>query len=122
MNLRFFTASACILGLFTASANGQQTGSFNDTISFAGQQRALSVFVSQSYDPNVPARLMIGLHGAGDSSVNYRNALVDALDFEAAMPNTILICPDGGDDLASDFHAPIGDEAIIDEAIAYAKN
>lgn len=122
MNLRFFTFSTLFLCLFTAFASGQQTGSFNETITFAGQQRTLSVFVSASYDANVPARLVIGLHGSGDNSSNYRNALVDQLDFEAAMPNTILICPDGGDDLFRDFYAPIGDEAIVDEAIAYARD
>lgn len=122
MNLRLLTLPVLIVCLAITSTSAQQTGSFNDTVTFEGQQRAFSCFVSSTYDPNVPVRLVIGLHGAGDSSINYRNALVDALDFEAAMPNTILICPDAGDDVYSDFHFPAGDEAIIEEAITYARS
>lgn len=120
MNLRSLWFCAFLSSVALVPASGQQTGSFEDSLTFAGQLRALSCFVPTSYDPNVPARLVIGLHGAQDESANYRNALVGPLDFEAAMPNTILICPDGGDDFSRDFYTPAGDEAIIEEAIAYA--
>jgi len=65
--------------------------------------------------------LVIALHGMGDAAANYRNALVNALSFSAAFPNTILICPDGGNDQGRDFYQPAGDELIIEEAINYAR-
>lgn len=99
----------------------QQTGSFNETITFMSASRTLSCYVPPAYDPNVPTKLMIGLHGLGDNSNSYRNALVNSLGFASAVPNTILICPDGGSDPLKDFYSPAGDEAIIEECITFAK-
>lgn len=97
----------------------QQTGSFNHAIQFMGASRNISCFVPSSYDPNVPARLVVGLHGMGDYSSSYRNSLVVNLGFELAFPNTILVCPDGGSDPSRDFYTPAGDEGIIQESIDY---
>lgn len=103
-------------------AIGQQTGSFDTTITFNGSARTLSNFVPANYNPLLPARLIVGLHGLGDNSASYRGSLLNSLSFETAFPNTILVCPDGGDDQNSDFYVPAGDEQIIMEAIAYAKS
>ncbi len=71
--------------------------------------------------PAIPAALIIGLHGLGDNSVSYRNAWTGSFAFATHMPNTILICPDGGSDQNKDFYMPAGDEAIIQECISYAQ-
>jgi enterochelin esterase-like enzyme len=110
------TALCCGYG-----AMAQQTGSFNQTITFMGSNRLLSCYVPPAYDPNTPTRLIIGLHGLGDVASAYRNALVNSLGFATAVPNTILVCPDGGNDPLSDFYAPVGDEAVIEEAINFAR-
>jgi predicted esterase len=107
--------------MFGITAMAQQTGSFHENIDFMGAQRRLSFYVPPTYDASVSYKLMIGLHGLGDGSNNYRNALVNSLGFAAAMPNTILVCPDGGSDQMRDFYTPAGDEAIIAESIAYAR-
>jgi predicted esterase len=101
--------------------NAQTTGSFNETITFMSASRTLSCYVPPSYNPAVPMKLMIGLHGLGDNSSNYRNALVNSLGFAAAVPNTILVCPDGGSDPNSDFYVPAGDEEIIQASIDFAR-
>ena len=102
-------------------ALAQQTGSFNSTVTFNGASRTLSNFVPATYTATQAHKLVIGLHGMGDNSSNYRDALVSALAFQAAFPNTILICPDGGNDQGRDFYQPAGDELIIEEAINFAR-
>lgn len=109
--------TAC-LGL---QAMAQQTGSFNSSVTFNGAPRTLANFVPASYTATQPHKLIIGLHGLGDNAGNYRNALVDLLSFQAAFPNTILICPDGGDDQGRNFYVPAGDEQIIEAAINFAR-
>lgn len=102
-------------------ALAQQTGSFNSSVTFNGSARTLANFVPTTYTAAQPHKLVIALHGMGDAAANYRNALVNALSFSAAFPNTILICPDGGNDQGRDFYQPAGDELIIEEAINYAR-
>ncbi len=109
--------TAC-LGL---QAMAQQTGSFNSSVTFNGAQRTLANFVPPGYTASQPHKLIIGLHGMGDNAANYRNVLIDLLSFPAAFPNTILICPDGGDDQGRDFYVPAGDEQIIEAAINFAR-
>lgn len=108
-------------GICQLSAVAQQTGSFNANITFNSESRTLSNYVPTDYNAANPYRLVIGLHGMGDNSINYRDAMVNILNFGAGLPNTILICPDGGSDQGKDFYTPAGDEAIIQEAINYAK-
>lgn len=110
-------AAACL----GTSAMAQQTGSFNSSITFNGNARTLANFVPATYTAAQPHKLVIALHGMGDAAANYRNALVNILSFQAAFPNTILICPDGGNDQGRDFYQPAGDELIIEEAINYAR-
>ena len=110
-------AAACL----GQQALGQQTGSFNSSVTFNGSARTLANFVPNTYTAAQPHKLVVALHGMGDAAANYRNALVNSLSFAAAFPNTILICPDGGSDQGRDFYQPAGDELIIEEAINYAR-
>lgn len=114
-------AGLAILQFAAFESSAQTTGSFNQTITFMGASRTLSCYVPPGYNPATPCALVIGLHGLGDNSANFRNALVGPLGFPAAMSNTILVCPDGGSDPLKDFYTPAGDEAIIEEAILFAK-
>lgn len=111
-------AAAWLLG---KEASAQQTGSFNSSVTFNGATRTLANFVPTTYNAAQPHKLVIGLHGMGDNAASYRNALVNSLGFGAAFPNTILICPDGGNDQGRDFYQPAGDELIIEEAISFAR-
>lgn len=108
-----------LLFAFTATA---QTNSFNVTIPFASESRTLSCYVPENYDSTQSYELMICLHGLGDNSINYRNALITSLNWPALFPNTIFICPDGGSDANKDFYAPVGDQEIITASMAYAKD
>ncbi len=118
-----FICASLLLALLTGPLlSAQTTGSFNQDITFMGASRRLSCFVPTTYNPAVPAKLMIALHGLGDNSTNYRNALVGSLSFGTAVPNTILICPDGGSDPLSDFYTPVGDEAVIQASIDFARS
>jgi pimeloyl-ACP methyl ester carboxylesterase len=98
-----------------------QTKSFNTTITFASESRTLSGYVPENYDSTQSYALMICLHGLGDNSNNYRNALINSLNWPALFPNTIFICPDGGSDANKDFYSPAGDQEIITASIDYAK-
>lgn len=109
---------SCILFFIQLIATAQNTGSFYTTIQLEGQGRRLSFFVPTTYDASQEYNLIVGLHGLGDESDNYRNALVSS-NWENAFPNTIFVCPDGGNDQNSDFYEPIGDEEIIQAAINY---
>ncbi len=107
--------------VFFNASPGQQTGSFETTVSFLGQNRTLSCHVPANYDPSIEYRVIIGLHGLGDNSINYRNALINSLSWSGIFDSTIFIFPDGGNDQLKDFYDPAGDEAIIAECINYAK-
>jgi predicted esterase len=98
----------------------QQKGSFNSTISFAAENRTLSCFVPLNYDSTQSYRLLVCLHGLGDNSDNYRNVLIQSLGWNGLFTNTIIICPDGGEDQSSDFYSPEGDEGIIEATIDFA--
>jgi len=109
--------------LFTFFNKGMaQTGSLDVSITFKGESRTLSCYVPSAYDASKAYSLMICLHGLGDKSSNYRNALVNTFKWPSYFENTILICPDGGSDKNKDFYQPVGDEGIIAEAINYAVN
>ncbi|MFA7326227.1 MAG: T9SS type A sorting domain-containing protein [Candidatus Kapaibacterium sp.] len=100
----------------------QKTGSFDENITFNGEQRTVSFYVPLNYSPDSTYKLMVGLHGAGDNSSNYRAAIHSTLKWETVIPNTIFVYPDGGSDQSRDFYAPAGDEQIINEAISKAKS
>jgi predicted esterase len=119
MNFKHFFA-AVLFCLAMGTANAQQTGSFNTTIQFNNANRTLSCYVPTDYDSTQQYQLLIGLHGLGDNSSNYRNALINSLGWATHFPNTIFVFPDGGSDQNSDFHAPAGDENVILECIDFA--
>lgn len=110
------------LALFLSQAvAAQTTGSFDTDVSFMSQTRKLSVYVPTTYNAATSYRLMICLHGLGDNSIDYRNALINSLKWNTNFTNTIFVCPDGGSDRNKDFYMPAGDEGIVQEAINYAK-
>lgn len=96
-----------------------QTGVFNTNTVLNGENRTLSCYVPGNYNPALKYRLLIGLHGMGDNSTNYRNALINSLGWHNLFSNTIMVCPDGGEDTNSDFYTPKGDEQVIDAAIKW---
>lgn len=106
--------------LSTSSLFAQQTGSFDETITFNSADRTLSCFVPKDYDSTKSYQLIIALHGSRDESSNYRRALIRTRKWDELFENTILVCPDGGEDDASDFYEPKGDEAIIEASIQFA--
>ncbi len=108
------------IAFFAVKANAQQTGNFADNVMFMGKQRTLACHVPSNYDSSMSYNLIIGLHGLGDNAVNYRNALINTLNWPSIFANTIFVFPDGGDDQNKDFYMPAGDEAIVQEAINYA--
>lgn len=99
----------------------QETGSFDVTIQFNGESRILSLYVPANYDANSSYQLLVGLHGMGDESSNFRNSVMNYLNWNTVFQNTIFIFPDGGSDSGRDFYSPAGDEEIITKAIDYAK-
>lgn len=118
LNILFITLFFVLL---PGTSSAQQTGSFNATVSFMGQSRTLSCYVPTDYDSTKDYRLLIGLHGLGDNSSNYRNALINSFGWQNMFDSTIFIFPDGGSDQNKDFYEPAGDEQIIAECISFAK-
>ena len=110
-----------LLIISTSSVFAQQTGSFDTTIEFMGENRTLSLYVPTDYDAEKSYKVIIGLHGMGDNSQNFRNVLHTQADWQGQFEETIFIYPDGGSDQGSDFYSPAGDEEIIQEAIDYLK-
>jgi poly(3-hydroxybutyrate) depolymerase len=102
-----------LLAIFSTRSQAQKTGSFTDTVLFNGGDRILSCYVPPAYDSTVKYQLMVCLHGMGDNSNNYRNALISSLNWKTVFPFTIFICPSGGSDANGDFSTPPGDEEII---------
>lgn len=110
-----------VLTFGSCHAYAQSKGSFDTTVSFLSENRTLSCYVPNDYDSTKSYHLMVALHGLGDNSANYRNALVSSLNWPAVFPNTIIVCPDGGSDQNKDFYQPAGDENIIHAAIGYIR-
>lgn len=117
-------AITCMTVLLTTmlAVNAQQKGAFNSTINFNNASRTLSYFVPQNYDSAKTYTLMVCLHGLGDNSSNYRDALINAVNWPTVFPQTIFVCPDGGADQNKDFYAPAGDEMIIEASISHASS
>lgn len=108
-----------LIGFRVAKA---QTGLFSTSINFNGTSRAMNGYVPSNVDSTKSSKLMICLHGAGDNSANYMNALINTFHFQDIFQNTVFICPDGGSDNSKDFYQPKGDEEIISSTIQYARN
>ncbi|MEX0967699.1 MAG: T9SS type A sorting domain-containing protein [Bacteroidia bacterium] len=112
-----FSFLLCVFG--TEPLQAQDKGLFEKSITFMSSPRTLSYFVPQDYDSTKKYQLMVGLHGLGDNSTNYRNALITSLNWRNHFPQTIFVFPDGGNDQGKDFYEPENDEEIIGEAISY---
>jgi len=123
-----FIALYVLCGLMiTQNSQSQTKGSFDVNITFQGQSRALSFYVPNDYDSTKKYGLIVGLHGSGDHSSNFRNYLIypvssGGLSWPTFITNTIIACPDGGNDGSRDFYTPAGDQYIIDSTIQYVKN
>ncbi len=89
---------SCVGVISTQISFAQQTGSFDRTITFTSIPNwALSYYVPTTYNAATKYRLVIGLHGVGDTPQNMRDYLVQV----AAYPGTnfsgaIIVCPYGG--------------------------
>lgn len=84
-----------------------------------GSNRAVSIYVPTSYSSTTKYRLIIGLHGLGDTCSNYRNGLV--VTFAANIPNTIFVCPEAANK-SGDFYDGSGGEQIIQKSIDMASS
>jgi predicted esterase len=113
------TSILCFMALISLKA---QTGSFNKDVSFNGETRQLSFYVPANYDSTKQVGLVLCLHGLGDNSSSYRNAIINSLKWHTIFANSILVFPDGGVDANSDFYAPAGDESFIDFTLNFCKN
>ncbi|MDX9790426.1 MAG: T9SS type A sorting domain-containing protein [Candidatus Kapabacteria bacterium] len=121
-NLYSLLFNFAILSLISFSmSKAQEVGSFDYTFIFNGESRTVSCYVPNDYNSANEYSLLVGLHGAGDNSVNYRNVLINTAQWQNIMPNTIFIFPDGGSDQSKDFYTPQGDESVIDSVINYVK-
>jgi len=101
--------------------SAQTTGSYDTTIAFMSGTRAMSVYVPTTYTAGTPHKLMVCLHGLGDTCTNYRNALIGTLAWNTNMPNTIYVCPEASSRNA-DYYFPTGAEAIVQASIDYARS
>lgn len=112
-----------LVTLIFNNTNAQTTGSFDTTITFQTSNRLLSLHVPTTYNSTNSYKLMICLHGLGDNSTNYRNALINSLAWNTNFPNTIFVCPESST-ISADYYEPAnsGNENIINECIALAKS
>ena len=103
-----------ILLLSFIFSTASRAGNVEKSVTFMSQSRALSFYIPNSYTPGTAYKLIVSLHGAGDNSVNFRNA-ISAISTNASSPfyNCIIVCPDGGSDASKSFQMPAGDEEII---------
>lgn len=124
MNLSFkplrIAAAALLCAALLPKAHAQTTGSFDTTITFLSQPRAVSIYVPPGYNPANSYKLMVALHGLGDTCSSYRTALISSLALPANVPNTIVVCPEAIN-RNTDFLLPAGNDAIIEACIALAR-
>lgn len=118
MKKRFYALLPLLPILAGNPASAQRTGSFDTTVAFNAAPRAVSMYVPAGYDPANKYRLMVCLHGLGDTCSNYRNGLTGSLGWASAMPNTIFICPEN-DNRNTDFYTSANGEDIIPASIDF---
>src|SRR4051812_47149331 len=119
--MKYFLQTLIMLVIlsFGGKTFAQTTGSFDTSITFMSSSRQLSLYVPTTYNSATKYRLMVCLHGLGDNSANYRNALINSLSWNTAMPNTIFVCPEA-ETVNSDYYSTAGSEAIIQQSITVA--
>ena len=95
----FRTALLIYIGVLSVQTSfAQQTGSFDRTINFSGNPDwTLSYYVPANYNVANKYKLIISLHGLGDTPQNMRD--IDAYwgqDSGTNFYNAIIVCPYGG--------------------------
>src|SRR5579883_458978 len=119
-SLRYAALVACmILSSSLQSHAALKQGSFDTTITFMGKSRMLSCYVPTNYADTNKYRLMVCLHGLGDNSQNYRNALITSLAWNTNFPKTIFICPEASTTTA-DYYETVGSEQIVQKCMDFA--
>ncbi len=108
-----------LLCISSSPVTAQTTGAFDTTFAFIGASRAVSCYVPPNYEDTNAYRLMVCLHGLGDTCTNYRNALVESLAWPTHFPNTIFVCPEAATTTA-DFDQTASDGSIVDSCIKFA--
>lgn len=123
MKPQIYLATVLLLLCFSMNkkTSAQTTGSYDTTIAFMSGTRAMSVYVPTTYTAGTPHKLMVCLHGLGDTCTNYRNALIGTLAWNTNMPNTIYVCPEASSRNA-DYYFPTGAEAIVQASIDYTRS
>ncbi|MGE5480076.1 MAG: T9SS type A sorting domain-containing protein [Chloroflexota bacterium] len=114
--MKRFLLFAALFALSIAGAFAQKTGLYTEKRMFHGENRDFAIYAPTDYSPDSTYRLMICLHGSGDTGTNFLGVLINSGQWQTLFPKTIFVCPDGGSDQASDFFWPLGDEAVVDEA------
>ncbi len=94
--------------IFSVKIQAQQTGSFETTITFNKQTRAVSYYVPMDYDASQSYKLVVGLHGCGGSSFWFRNDLINLSD----SLNAIIMCPDNQGNQMNGANAQIIPQSI----------
>jgi len=113
------------------NSDAQTTGRFNRYVPVPSEpNRRLSYYVPANYNPANKYKLIIALHGLGDNSVNYRNFLASdsiytgdtnvVTDPHSPIYNAIVVAPESGNNVNTDFWTPTSDTCIITLAIADA--
>ncbi len=100
------TAMFLYMGILSAQISlAQQTGSFDRTINFSGNATwALSYCVPTNYNAANKYKLIIALHGSGDTPQNFRDFLASVAAYSGTnMYNAIIVCPYGGGGTSADF-------------------
>lgn len=106
--------------LIVATSVAQQTGSFTRTVNFGGNSAwGLAYYVPTSYNAANKYKLIIGLHGLGDTYTNYRTNLASYVSTNSSSPlyNAICIVPYSGGDPNTDYWTPVSDTGIITQCI-----
>ncbi|TAL62523.1 MAG: T9SS type A sorting domain-containing protein [Bacteroidetes bacterium] len=112
----------CIGALSAQISFAQTTGSFTRTVNFGGNPSwALCYYVPASYNAANKYKLIIGLHGLGDTPQNYRSYLAGVSTTSGSpVYNSIVVAPYAGGDVNTDFWSPVSDTGIITKSITDA--
>ncbi len=110
-NSLFGILTICTGVMLAQTSFAQQTGSFDRTINFNGTPGwVLSYQVPVSYNAAKKYKLVIGLHGLGDTPENYRNGMATIGSYSGTnMYNAIIVCPYGGGYSATDSTQDLAD-------------